>query len=103
MTTHTEGPWRYDYEPGYCGELIAADGTTICTFSDEPKPMDSMLMSAAPDLLQALDALFTDMIIAQGNMRDAAKRDPRWEGCAEEIQPRIDAARAVLAKARGET
>lgn len=33
---HTKGPWRYDYEPGYCGELIAQDGTTIAEFVVEP-------------------------------------------------------------------
>ena len=33
---HTKGPWRYDHEPGYCGELIAQDGTTIAEFVDEP-------------------------------------------------------------------
>lgn len=54
-TNHSAGPWRYDYEPGYCGELIAADGTTICTFSDEPKTKDAMVMSAAADLLEALE------------------------------------------------
>jgi hypothetical protein len=48
-------------------------------------------------LAEALRELLTDVVIAQGNMRDAAKRDPRWEGCAEAIQPRVDAARAALA------
>lgn len=27
---------RYDFEPGYCGEIIQADGRVLCTFSDEP-------------------------------------------------------------------
>lgn len=56
---------------------------------------------AAPELLEPLDELLTDMVIAQGNMRDAAKHDQRWEGCAEAIQPRVDAARAAIAKATG--
>ncbi len=38
---HTPGPIRYDYAPGYCGELIAANGTVICTFSDEPSKADA--------------------------------------------------------------
>jgi len=63
---------------------------------------DMRLIAAAPALFKALDDLFTDMLIAQGNMRDAAKHDHRWEGCADEIQPRIDAARAALANAKGE-
>jgi hypothetical protein len=52
-------------------------------------------------LLEALRELLTDMVIAQGNMRKAAKRDPAWEGCAEIIQPRVDAARAAIAKVEG--
>ena len=51
---HTPGPWRYDYEIGYCGELIAADGTCIATFTDEPSEQDARLIAAAPELLEAL-------------------------------------------------
>lgn len=56
----------------------------------------------ARELLEALEQLLIDMTLAQTNMRVAAKRDPNWEGCAEAIQPRVDAARAAIAKARGE-
>lgn len=50
----TPGPWRYDYEPGYCGEIIAANGTSVCTFNDEPDTADAAVMTAAPQLLTAL-------------------------------------------------
>lgn len=63
---------------------------------------DARLIAAAPDLLAALEELLTDMVIAQGNMRHAAKRDQSWEGCAEAIEPRCAAARAAIAKATGE-
>lgn len=53
------------------------------------------------ELLTALQELLTDMVIAQGNMRHAAKRDTSWEGCAEAVQPRVDAARAAIAKVEG--
>jgi hypothetical protein len=36
MMEHTKEPWSYDYEPGYCGELIGTDGTMVCSFADEP-------------------------------------------------------------------
>jgi len=62
---------------------------------------NARLIAAAPELYDALRELLTDMVIAQGNMRKAAKRDPAWEGCAEIIQPRVDAARAAIAKAEG--
>ncbi|WP_315136428.1 hypothetical protein [Achromobacter marplatensis] len=104
MTTFTPGPWtvsdnhgkRY-IEPVGDNEPVAM----ICRGHADAYLANADLIAAAPELYHALDDLFTDMIIAQGNMRDAAKRDTRWEGCAEEIQPRIDAARAALAKARG--
>lgn len=51
------------------------------------------------ELLEALKELLIDMRLAQTNMRAAAKRDPAWEGCAEAIQPRVDAAIAAIQKA----
>ncbi|WP_338615770.1 hypothetical protein [Achromobacter sp. E1] len=108
MTTkHTPGPWA----PHLVDETIVVIPRRplpqhISTLghsevADDEDYANARLIAAAPELYEALDALFTDMLIAQGNMRDAAKRDHRWEGCADEIQPRIDAARAALAKARG--
>lgn len=55
--------------------------------------------SVNQQLLAALKDLAIDMKIAQGNMRIAAIRDPKWEGCAEAIQPRVDAAEAAIAAA----
>lgn len=54
MSAHTPGPWRYDYEVGYCGEIVASNGQTICTFNDEPLPSHARLIAAAPELLEAL-------------------------------------------------
>ena len=54
---------------------------------------------ATSELLEALNELLIDMRLAQTNMRAAAKRDPAWEGCAEAIQPRVDAAIAAIKKA----
>ena len=48
------GPWRYDYELGYCGEIIAANGTTVAAFVEEPSPEVGRLLAAAPALLEAL-------------------------------------------------
>jgi len=53
------------------------------------------------DLLAALKELVIDVRIAQGNMRAAAMTDSKWEGCAEAIQPRVDAALAAIKKAEG--
>jgi hypothetical protein len=32
---HTPGRLRYDYKPGYCGELLAQNNS-ICSFNNEP-------------------------------------------------------------------
>jgi hypothetical protein len=112
MTTkHTPGPWKVNYMTVYA----ASNDCTVARI-DPPNKFfrgaerreemeycqgNARLIAAAPELLVALDDLLTDMMIAQGNMRDAAKHDHRWEGCAEAIQPRVDAARAAIAKATG--
>lgn len=57
---HTPGPWRYVHEPGYCGELIAQDGTTIAEFVVEPSLDNARLIAAAPELLEALQALVNE-------------------------------------------
>jgi hypothetical protein len=56
-TQHTPGPWRYDYELDYCGEIIASNGTSICSFTDEPSTNDARLIAAAPELLEALQGM----------------------------------------------
>ncbi|CUJ53110.1 Uncharacterised protein [Achromobacter xylosoxidans] len=96
MTTkHSVGPWRYDYEPGYCGELIAADGTTICTFSDEPKAKDALVMSAGPELLEALETVVAQWDALYPSFPTNAKiEDAEFSG--------FQMARAAIAKARGE-
>jgi hypothetical protein len=54
MAKHTPAPWRYEYADGYCGEIIAANGKFVCTFTDEPSESDARLLAAAPELLEAL-------------------------------------------------
>lgn len=83
--------WMSGRKPRDCELYAMADGALL-----------SPLYVAAPELMQALEELLIDMRIAQSNMRLAASRDPKWEGCAEAIQPRVDAARVALSKARGE-
>ena len=116
MSKHTPGPWigagpsYVDPLPKYINEIVADredddECKTICYMpvidEDDETEANARLIAAAPELYDALRELLTDMVIAQGNMRKAAKRDPAWEGCVEIIQPRIDAARAAIAKAEG--
>lgn len=49
---HTQGPIRYDYAPGYCGELIASDGHSVATFDDEPSQEDASRLAACWNVCQ---------------------------------------------------
>ena len=51
---HTQGPIRYDYAPGYCGELIASDGHSVATFDDEPSPEDASRLVACWNACEGL-------------------------------------------------
>lgn len=88
---HTRS-WRYDYEPGYCGEIIREDGVSVCTFNDEPDHDDQLLMIAAPDLLS----------IAR---RWAALYAGDWHAVrhANEKAELLADTRAAIAKATGST
>ena len=108
---HTAEPWAY--QPGQTDghwniglpndipECIGLRGDEYMCVSGICTESDARLIAAAPDLLEALDQLLIVMAIAQENMREAAKYDLRWRGCAESIQPCVDAARAAIAKATG--
>ena len=97
-TKFTPGPWRYEYEDGYCGELIGANGGMICTFTDEPNEANANLIAAAPDLYEALK----EVLLAER----LGTRPPETAMQAEEKLDRIKhaviKAEAALAKARGE-
>lgn len=100
----TPGPWcsiessvwssdPYDKESLYVAE----------TFTGINNEDDARLISAAPELLEALQEMLKDAVVTQRNMLNASKHDDSWKGCAEAIQPRIDKARAAIAKALGES
>jgi hypothetical protein len=83
MTKHTKGPWRYDFDDGYCGELIAHDGSSVCTFVDEPNAADATLIAEAPALLEVLQEILAD-------------------GVHSDVVPHLHRkARAVIARATG--
>ncbi len=92
MRKHTPGPWRYEYEPGYNGELIAANETIIAEFISEPRPPNARLIAAAPDLLEALQRIS----LAKPDQLDHSIDVAIIERCA-------NVARAAIAKATGES
>lgn len=81
---HTPGSIRYDFQPGYCGELVASNGTTIATFTDEPIKANARRIVACWNACEGIstEALELDGNLANGwrlasyAMRDAiAQRD----------------------------
>ena len=102
MTDYTPGPWRVVTVSSSINDwviaVVAADGTKIA--DDEtyyPAPLDprnAHLIAAAPDLLAALELALSDF----DNYGEV------WQSDDEDGVnfPAINAARAAIAKARGE-
>ena len=65
---HTTGSCRYDYEPGYCGELIASNGKLICSFVEEPSPADARRLVACWNACQGISTEGIEAITALGGM-----------------------------------
>lgn len=116
---HTDGAIRYDYEPGYCGELIARDGTTVAAFVDEPSEANARRLVAC---WNACDGLPTESLEKLGTLDRAnvemnvfrahllAQRDAllaelhRMENHpASRIDELPEMARAAIARVKGGT
>ena len=95
-TQHTPGPWRYDYEPGYCGEIIASNGKEVATFTDEPNAPDARLIAAAPDLLDA-----AKLVLAWYEAENDFTKEPDFYKRIEMCRVSEVALRAAIAKATG--
>ena len=74
---HTRGSLRYDYEPGFCGELVSETGWPICAFVDEPSKTNAERLVAcwnACDGIDTADLKSGSVSIIQKLHDDAAKR-----------------------------
>ena len=67
QTQHAPGPWQYETADGLCGEIVDAGGDCVAAFFDDPSDQHFMLLTAAPDLLEALKALLERYVLAIGN------------------------------------
>lgn len=84
MSKHTPGPWSHDGD----GEILAQDNVIVVYSHGGQRAVqtdeDANLIAAAPDLLEALEGIIS-AIGGWGSDRS-----------------KLDAARAAIAKARGE-
>lgn len=83
MTKHTPGPWQYQFEGGTTAFIVESNGTTVAAIRvTENSTAHSRfahnvrLMSAAPDLLDALCMVLDDP--------DALDDRPRTYECVRE-------------------
>lgn len=54
------GPWSYDSDADYYGEIFGSDGRSIGIFEIRPLEHNARLIAAAPDLLVALQAMLDE-------------------------------------------
>lgn len=85
---HTQGPWEFLSEPGYCFQINGADGTVICCFDEDPKPEDARLMATAPELLEALQAMVSLV------MREAPHLSGKTIGNAKAVIAKVEVSEA---------
>lgn len=77
MAEHTAGPWvGFSYQ-GKCIAIMPAmrDGD-VCTFNQPPSDADALLMTAAPDMLAALQKV--NKLIAEAAMTGFNCKDGDW-------------------------
>lgn len=60
------------------------------------------LQAINTEMLEALEECVTELMVTQANIRIDAKTNNKWEGVVELMQLRIDDARSVIAKAKGD-
>lgn len=98
MTRHANGPWTDSGSATFMGgvsyrNVVSDTGSHFVTVAvvpgyDDPQgEANARLIAAAPELLEALEWLVSDL---------------QSDGCEEHIPMSIYSARAAIAKARGE-
>ena len=107
MNAHTPGPWEWDSDGLIYPEADDEGGdgyTPHIARVHQARPKDEFtgnlrLIAAAPDLLAALEAFLFDM--ADGSF-DGARHENWLQAVHNEFCKHRKAARAAIAKARGE-
>lgn len=101
-TQHTPGPWKHEATRR---RITAKSGTIIYKVSlgDDlrEEEANARLISAAPELLEALGALVNGEITLS-NKSSALYSKSDFKGFLSEHCPKTIAARAAIAKAKGE-
>jgi hypothetical protein len=86
---HTKGPWKVISKVGWDAVGPECGGVAICGLI-ENNPGNAYLIAAAPDLLEALEEIVVNAV-------------KNYEGSMDIYPEAIDAARAAIRKAKGES
>ena len=101
----TDGPWFVNAgDSEWSSGITGMNGYAVVWVSSRPdegiqNDADAPRIARVPQMeaaLLAADELATDMMICIGNIRDAAKTDPRWDGVADKLNARLTAYRAAI-------
>lgn len=98
MSTHTPGPWSWHghKDAPHLFDLKGGNGNVLYRVVMSPEvdgaEGDDDLVAAAPDLLEKLEELLRDVVLAAGHGGPASVF---WQSVSD--------ARAAIAKARGES
>lgn len=103
MSKHTPGPWK-KYDSAFPQFFVTTDGKDICKVSSEDVSMleaeaNARLIAAAPDLIEALEKMVEYAHQYSGRERS---QSAAMEIVETPISDDVAAARAAIAKARGE-
>ena len=95
---HTPAPWTLGSN-GASTKVVDADGKAVCMVTYRKDHWNGDLLAAAPELLAALQNCVNVLSLALPLFDDESNdnKDSR-----DEVQSVLDAARAVIAKAKGE-
>ncbi len=73
--------------------IVEEDGVKFAAVMDG---YDAQLIASAHELLEELQEVDKTLCALQGNIADANKSEPRWNGMWDVIQQRRDAIKAVI-------
>jgi hypothetical protein len=95
MSAHTAGPWRRRSIPGHIFEISNASGEIVLRIRGGMMPTlpDARLLSAAPDMLRALDTLARAAASRENTMGDPID----LLNAKAELRAAIEDARNVIA------
>ena len=100
---YTPGPWTWESvqaEQSVTEHSLSGPDVLCRYWHDKPPSPDACLIAAAPTLLEALEALLSDMAV--NTLEDAARTDPNDTDSAKTTAAKFRKAYAAIRAAKGD-